>query len=93
MMISTPLRTNSGPPEIVTPQPAFSTEEAVQTSLDESPYSELHRVRCEQQGQELTILRGSVSSYFLKQLAQETVMNVAGVGRVVNFVQVRPRAR
>ena len=34
------------------------------------------------------VLRGSVSSYYLKQLAQETVMHLLGGRRLVNRVLV-----
>lgn len=47
----------------------------------------LAQVSCEMQ-QGMAILHGKVSSYYLKQLAQEVVKNVDGVDVVVNRVHV-----
>ena len=48
----------------------------------------LAKVTCEMH-QGMAILHGKVSSYYLKQLAQEVVRKVEGVDSVVNQVQVR----
>jgi osmotically-inducible protein OsmY len=36
----------------------------------------------------MVFLRGRVNSYYLKQLAQETIRNVAGVEQIVNEIEV-----
>jgi osmotically-inducible protein OsmY len=72
--------------------PTDSIQHSVQKALDESPYPEIRHVRCEQQ-RDTTFLRGSVSCYYSKQLAQETVKNVPGVSHVVNAVEVHPRTK
>jgi osmotically-inducible protein OsmY len=48
---------------------------------------ELQRLLCEFRAGILTI-RGHVSSYYLKQLAQETVRSLEGVMRIVNRLEV-----
>ena len=48
---------------------------------------ELQRLLCEVRAGILTI-RGQVSSYYLKQLAQETVRSLEGVIRIVNHLEV-----
>ena len=55
--------------------------------LHSSHNMELKRVQCEVQTGTLNI-RGQVSSYYLKQLAQELVRPVAGVDRIVNHITV-----
>ncbi len=40
--------------------------------LDDSPFAEIRSLRVEQDG-ELVLLRGRVGTFFMKQLAQETV--------------------
>ncbi|MGI9429187.1 MAG: BON domain-containing protein [Bythopirellula sp.] len=47
----------------------------------------LAKVTCEMQ-QGMAILHGRVTSYYLKQLAQEVVKNVDGVDVVINRVNV-----
>ena len=48
---------------------------------------ELKRLLCEVEN-EAIILRGQVSSYYLKQLAQESVRSLAGFHRLVNRLEV-----
>lgn len=48
---------------------------------------ELRRLRCEIRDRTL-IIRGQVSSYYLKQLAQETVRSLAGESKIVNRLEV-----
>jgi osmotically-inducible protein OsmY len=55
--------------------------------LQASSYHLLQRVRCFSEGGTL-ILTGSLPSYFLKQMAQETVAPLPGVDQVVNQIQV-----
>ena len=60
---------------------------AAKADLRLSPYPELWRVTCEYHEGILT-LRGRVSSYYMKQIAQTIVQHVDGVERVVNRVEV-----
>jgi osmotically-inducible protein OsmY len=71
-----------------------SIEVAAIADLRHSTYPELRRVTCEYHEGILT-LRGRVSSYYMKQIAQTIVQHVEGVERVVNRVEVvrRPLAR
>jgi len=48
-----------------------------QSALSDSPIFDLRAVTVEE-GEEALVLRGSVSSYYHKQLAQEVVRAVAG---------------
>ena len=59
--------------------------------LRKSPYRQLHQIRCEVVEHTL-FLRGQVTSYHFKQLAQETVRGLAQVQRVYNFVKVKQEA-
>ena len=67
-------------------------EKTAAIRLSTSGYAELKRVRCEFElhGHLLT-LRGRVSSYYLKQLAQEVVRMLDGVDQVVNLIEVGER--
>ena len=62
-------------------------------ALRRSPYRELHEVSCEYHDGVLT-LRGRVSSYYLKQIAQNLVWQMEGVVGVDNQLDVlRPPIR
>jgi len=52
----------------------------------------LKRVSCEYDSGVL-YLRGRVRSYYHKQLAQESVMNLAGIEQVINEIEVIPTTR
>ena len=59
--------------------------------LDASPYTALRSIVCDfHEG--VLVLRGQVTSYHLKQRAQETVRTLDGVEVVVNAVEVAQRA-
>jgi osmotically-inducible protein OsmY len=58
-----------------------------QQLLATNQYFEVRRVQCEVR-EGILFLRGKVSSYFLKQLAQESVRSVKGTYGVANFVEV-----
>ena len=60
---------------------------AAQHSLRSCQNFELKRLLCEVENGAI-ILRGQVSSYYLKQLAQEAVRSLAGVHRVANRLEV-----
>jgi hypothetical protein len=55
--------------------------------LRQSAYAELREIACDFCGGTLT-LRGRVPSYYLKQLAQEAVVDLPGVIEIDNHVQV-----
>lgn len=55
--------------------------------LRKSPYHNVRDLTCDTQAGKL-VLRGSVSSYFEKQLAQEAVKQVDGVTELINEVEV-----
>ena len=58
-----------------------------QSRLHKSGYYELHLVSCEFHEGVLT-LRGRVSSYYLKQLAQELIRRLDGTEEVNNRLEV-----
>ncbi|MFO0012512.1 MAG: BON domain-containing protein [Planctomycetota bacterium] len=60
--------------------------------LHESPFPELHGIAVEQQGEKVC-LRGEVQTYFLKQLAQETVRSATRGLEVRNELLVELRRR
>jgi osmotically-inducible protein OsmY len=60
---------------------------AAAVQLKNSSNAMLRSVTCEFRDGTL-LLRGQVSSYYLKQLAQETVRGLAGVGAIINGVEV-----
>lgn len=60
---------------------------AAESRLLKSPYLELRRVSCEFRTGILT-LRGRVSTYYLKQIAQTVVRQVGGVEEIDNQLDV-----
>lgn len=52
-----------------------------------SSYSELRTIQCESR-EGVLILRGQVSTFFMKQLAQERIRSIEGVLAVINDLQV-----
>lgn len=62
---------------------------AAQARLMRSPYLELHHVLCEFHEGVLT-LRGCVSRYYLKQVAQNAVRRLDGVAEIDNQLDVAP---
>jgi hypothetical protein len=55
--------------------------------LRQSPIPALRRLKVEETDS-VVVLSGAVSSYYLKQLAQETIMPVLGTRRLLNQVTV-----
>ena len=55
--------------------------------LHDNPYHVLKNIHCDVEGTTL-VLRGSLPSYFLKQMAQETVVTLSGVTEIVNLIEV-----
>ena len=63
------------------------TAEAATECLHDSPYYAVRRVLCEcDRG--VLFLRGRLSSFHQKQVAQETVARVKGVTQVINEIEV-----
>lgn len=57
------------------------------TALEQSPYLPRRQVQLEaQQGR--VILKGTVRSYFQKQMAQESLRRIEGVEQIENQLQV-----
>ncbi len=61
--------------------------EAARERLQDSPYGSLAAVSCECDAGVL-LLRGRLSSFYLKQHAQEAVAGVGGVTQVINEIEV-----
>ena len=55
--------------------------------LSNSPYMAIRDVSCEMENGVL-LLRGRLRSFHHKQLAQEAVRPLAGVGQIVNAIEV-----
>ena len=72
--------------------PAEAIAEAAQASLRRSSYGALAAVSCQCESGVLC-LRGRVATYYLKQLAQESVRRVHGVVQIVNDIDARPTSR
>jgi osmotically-inducible protein OsmY len=69
--------------------PRCAVTETARDRLSRSGHMPLRQVSCEfEQG--VLRLRGRLSSFYQKQLAQETVAGLSGVERVVNEVDVIP---
>jgi osmotically-inducible protein OsmY len=61
--------------------------QTAQDLLRHGSYPALRRIVCEC-NQGVLVLRGRVSSFYQKQLAQEGVAHIEGVVRVVNEIEV-----
>jgi len=59
----------------------------LRSALRESGYAALERVGCRVHEGDV-VLSGRLSSYYLKQVAQETVLRTVRVGRVHNQIHV-----
>ena len=64
-----------------------SIEPIAASALRQSPISALHNLEVTSEG-EAIVLTGRVGSYYYKQLAQETVIWVAGERGIVNNIRV-----
>jgi hypothetical protein len=65
----------------------LSLAHLAEKSIRKNPYLALRNITCESRDGVL-FLRGSVPSYYLKQVAQTAVASVVGVGRIVNCIEV-----
>ncbi len=61
--------------------------EIARTCLQTIPYSDVKGLQCEYH-EGVLVLRGHVSTYYHKQLAQEAVRDIDGFDSVVNVVKV-----
>jgi osmotically-inducible protein OsmY len=68
---------------------ARKVTEVAEECLQKSPYRTVRSVSCQYEGGAL-VLRGRLPSFYHKQLAQEAVLDVQGVTRVVNETEVTP---
>ena len=64
-----------------------SVEPLAVSALRQSPISALHSLEVTEEG-DVIVLTGKVGSYYYKQLAQETVISVAGEREIRNNIRV-----
>lgn len=64
-----------------------SLSELVHSTLSRSPYLTGRNVRIEVVENDV-VLSGVVQTYYQKQMAQETIRNMDGIGRVENRIEV-----
>lgn len=60
-----------------------------QSCLRGAVYAELRRLQCNREA-DAVVLVGVVSTFHKKQLAQESIRMVPGLGRIINQVEVSP---
>jgi len=68
--------------------PSHEIARLARARLRTKPYPLIQRVSCECNDRGQLFLRGSLPSYYQKQLAQEAVSGLPGVTQVVNETQV-----
>ena len=75
--------------EIVTGSDGSSREllQRVDFAIKGNPHLSRHQVFCQEQSG-IVILHGRVSTFFQKQMAQETLKRLVGVEKVINELQV-----
>ncbi len=66
---------------------AHDLEHRVHFVLSRNPYLGKRDVRCEIVDQDV-VLKGSVRTYYQKQMAQESLRNISGVRRIMNELEV-----
>ena len=59
----------------------------LRSALRDTGYAALERIGCQMQEGDV-VLSGRLSSYYLKQMAQETALRTVTVGRVHNQIRV-----
>jgi osmotically-inducible protein OsmY len=84
----TPVEVDSKPTALSPSKDAIQM--AAQQQLEASPYRELQGVSCFHHNGEMQ-LRGRVSSFYLKQMAQTIVRSVTGVEHIVNGIHVKSK--
>jgi hypothetical protein len=60
---------------------------AVQRQLQQSPYRSIRTLQCEYESGAL-VLRGSLPTFYLKQLAQSIALRVPGVAAIRDLIEV-----
>jgi osmotically-inducible protein OsmY len=89
-IMSAPSQRNRKNPIGFTPRPEHrEAAEIARSRLESNPYLALKTVSCDFREGKLT-LRGSLPSYFLKQMAQAVIGTVEGVEQIVNQIEVVP---
>jgi osmotically-inducible protein OsmY len=87
------LLTDSLPRPVTSPAgPDRGIAETARNRFRKNVYLALRSLACEFADGVLT-LGGRVPSYYLKQVAQETVADLPGVQQIVNAIEVRPELR
>ena len=66
---------------------AASVEDAVRCRLGKVGHHSLKAINCQFRNGTL-FLRGEVATYYLKQMAQESIRTLNGIGRIVNDIEV-----
>ena len=67
--------------------PSHDVAKAAMQRIQSFQHSEMRRIECDfHKG--LLVLHGRVSSYYLKQLAQESVRSIEGIARILNRLEV-----
>ncbi len=69
---------------------AHSLDDLIGHALARQPHLTGRRIRYELRGEDV-VLTGSVRTYFEKQMAQESLRRIQGLGRIVNDVEVVSR--
>ena len=75
------------PPLPADPWSQLSLRDLVESALSRSSYLAGKNLRFEVHADDV-VLRGVVHSYYQKQLAQESLRSIAGVGRIQNEIEV-----
>ena len=68
--------------------PSSEIVQAARARLSKNPYLAIQKLSCECDEQGVLLLRGQLSSFYQKQLAQEAVARIPGVTRLVNEAEV-----
>ena len=68
--------------------PSSEIVQAAKARLSTSPYRTIQNLSCECDEQGVLFLRGRLSSFYHKQLAQEAVARIPGMNRLVNEAEV-----
>ncbi len=63
------------------------TKELAERCLHSNPYLALKNISCDYHNGVL-VLRGCLATYYLKQLAQQVVVGLEGIGHIDNQIQV-----
>ena len=66
----------------------LSLEDRVRISFEQLGYPQLSAVKCLAQGDQM-LLTGTLSSFYLKQVAQSVAVKIPGVRDVRNEIEVR----